>query len=230
MFLFGITALANPLAIPADPDGTTELPQTASPAAMQAYREHALAVRSYSTWSPSSGSRVSFGVGFGVPGVSVGTRVGGFSPSPVLMGEQWAVYRGAERLSVPAWMELSSDVEGRDRLRRQVRTTRTWHNVLLGATLAGAATAIGASIMKQNSSAYPDFEDWNLVVSGGVGVAIGGGVGMYGTSKHLRRLQTDYSASQQLDQTWDEVERHNQRLREELALTPEDTAAIDAGR
>ena len=230
MILLSIPVLANPLAIPVDPQASVVVPAPApaSPMSLQAYRDHALAVRSYTTWGPSTSSGVSFGVGFGFPGVSVGTRVGGFNPGPVPLGDDWAVFRGAERLSVPAWMELSSDVEGRDRLKRRVRATRTGHHVLLGATIAGAAAAIAGSIGKQNAASYPGFDDWNLVVTGGIVVAIGAGAGVYGTSRHLRRLQLDYDATQDLQTTWDEVQRHNQRLRDELALSPEDTAAIDA--
>ncbi|MEZ4321588.1 MAG: hypothetical protein R3F61_29210 [Myxococcota bacterium] len=238
-------ALAGPLAIPADPETPSETPPAPAPrpepaptrppapqpdrsVAYAEYRERWVSVRSYQTFS-GGGARVVGGWGYGWPGFGspyIGMSTGYVLRDPLVVHDRWAVYQGRDRLTVPMWMDLADAPEQRDALRRRIRRTRAWNGTFLGLAIAGGVTAVGASYGSRTAGTYEEFDDWNLVASGGL-TALVGAIGAYASGMHARTLRYDFDATQDLRETHRLVEAHNAALRDELGLTAAEAERLE---
>lgn len=231
MLICAALAAEPSLALPAAPSPDLAVPRPPpGPNALAAYRQRATSVRRYTTLEGGGGTAV--GWGFGWPGF--GSPYGGFSTtyiigSPTYAIEHWAVYRGSQRLTVPGWMDVTDAPEARQELRKRVRRTKAWHRILIGTAIAGGVASVGASWASQNAATYEELLNYRLAATAGTTAMLGGALGAYGTGMNARNLRYDFDATQDLSETQERVRAHNERLREELGLTPEQTRSIDQG-
>jgi hypothetical protein len=173
----------------------------------------------------SSGPPVS--VGFGGPWYGMGWGMAISNPY-VYASTTNSVYKGNTRMDMPDFLgtvgarDLRADLE-RDILRAN-RATTVW-NTVAGVGIAGIVVgAVGMS----NAWDAETYYGYANVATGGLVMTVGGLVGSSITSSRSFRLRRYPSSSIGLDEAERLADAYNDRLRQELGLTPDDVWGIES--
>ena len=216
----------QPLAIP----GHRAPPRSAAQLqALRQYQRERVSVNTEVNFRVS-GPPASVGVGFGGPwhGMYWGMRV---SNPYVYTSRTHATYQGTTRLDVDDFLGTVGAGDLRSNLERDIlnanRATTTW-NVLAG---VGVATIV-AGYMGMSEASHARDEDayyrYSSVALGGTGLTSGGLIGSSGTSSRAFRLRRYPSESIGVTQAEELADTHNNQLRQQLGLTPEDVWGIES--
>lgn len=210
----------RPLAIPAQP------PSAMSPElgrALREYRQDHLRVQrlvgyrlgtfGYTEryWSPYSGW-------------GWGTTV--YAPT-VTQTEGWAVFQGAERLDVPTYLARIGATEEKTLLERKIRRKRTLASVLYAVGGAGAIATVAGLVGMDGSQTADDYYTWGAVSTAGLSAMVVGFVGGSYPTATARALEWVPAVSRPLEAVEQEVNDHNERLADELGLSPAQALQVE---
>jgi hypothetical protein len=225
----------------APPPPEEEAPPTTEPAAetgpearypaLLAFRQRHLDLRGYTSLVGGGAVVVDSGWGWGWGGP---WWHGGFGTSYIIpmsreRVDDWAVYRGSSRLTIPAYLDAVGDETGSRALQgsitRAERTSRTFYavgGVGLAATVVGFLGAVSA---RDTGT----FHTWNVVSTAGLVAGITGVVVGRGQSGRAARLGHDFSGTLDHEETQSQIDAFNEQLRVELGLTRADVYPILTG-
>jgi hypothetical protein len=210
---------------PSPSEDEPEPPPAARQASMQAltaFRRQHLAIRSYARWEGGGATVIHGGWGGWGPYHHLGWGLGTsyVIRDPAHQTHDWAVFRGDQRLSVPAYLEEVGDTARLGGLQRDIERAELSHHVGYGVGLAGAATLLVAMVGVRSAQDLEGYQTWNSVALGGVLAGVGGVmVGSHGNSK-AQRLRADFRSTVDYDAVQEQVDAYNERLRGELGLSP----------
>ncbi len=234
----GLAQEEGPLAIPAQP-GQPSTHAPAPPPAPRSDRPGAMspqkleALRRYQSERLSIQNETEFhGGGATVwTGMWWGPRWGphttiAIAPEPVFASRTWGFYQGPERLAVPTALRLAGDPKAealQATIDRKRRAGRNW-TALAG---AGAAVGIAGIVGQLNADSRQEYASWQLVsLGGGLGV-ITGLVVSAGPKGEAQALERYPSRSLSPAEARAVADRHNDRLRQDLGLTPDEVWSIE---
>lgn len=225
------------LALPGAPDPTfVATPAPADPVlvdrtrALSAFRTRQLQLRGYRYYTGGGATVVHTGWGWGYgryggPAWGLGTSY--LLHDPLIPHDSWAVFQGAQRMTVPAYLELVGDPNARDFAKR-IRRNRDATQGLVAVALSGAAAAIVGSIGRGTARTYDEARGWNLVSGLGVVFVSVGLIGGNATSGRARRLRFEFPETLTYSSVAEQIDVYNESLRTELGLTKRDVRAMEA--
>jgi hypothetical protein len=139
---------------------------------------------------------------------------------PPTFAHEWAVYQGAQRLTVPDYMRAvgrgSEAAELGARIQRSGRASRTWSTVGVAGLAGGLASLIGG-VVTSDAQTSRSFTSAGL---GGIGIGITGSLIGSLTRSKATTLAHDYEHSLDVAEVQRAVRERNEVLRDELGLTP----------
>lgn len=142
-----------------------------------------------------------------------------YAPS-VTQTEGWAVFQGAQRLDVPTYLDRIGAVTDKEHLQRTIRRKRTLATVLYAVGGAGAIATVAGLVGMDGSRTADDYYTWGAVSTAGLSAMVVGFVGGSFPSASARTLEWVPAATRPLEAVEQEVNAHNERLAEQLGLTP----------
>lgn len=229
-----------PPAIPATLDAPAvagpRRPPTRSPERLQSlrqYQDERLTLRPETEVHGGGVMVVGGGVGVIGRGPYGGVQVGGMIPGavfqePVTLERSWGVYRGPERLTTPDLLREGGENIRAEDLERDIRRAKLASNVWLGVAGVGVATAVSGMMGLSIAEDRADAIFFNNVTVGGAGVAALGVVASSFPLTKARALKHEPSKTLGLDETQALVRRHNEALRVELGLSPDDVWQVES--
>lgn len=232
----------RPLAIPATPGTTAPAPPRAvrpgiegppsdRPGAMSPQKLEALRRYRNERLQILGETEVHGGGATFVHGVWWGPRWGPatsvvIAPEPVFTSRTWGFYQGPERLDVPTALRLAGD-ERAERVQQTIdrkrRAARTWTGVAVASAGLGIAGVFGEL---QADTRY-EYLNWRLVTLGGAVGVVTGLVVAAGPAGEAQALQRYPARSLSPAEARAVVDRHNDRLRQELGLSPQEVWSIE---
>lgn len=226
-----------PLAIPADPTAPAPAVQAPTPSpprpgpmspekleALRRYQAERLAIRG-ETEVHGGGARAVWVGGWWGPRWGPHTTVA-VVPEPVFATRTWGIYQGPQRLQVPTAMEMSGDPQAaalQQTIDRKKRASRAWYT----AAGIGGGVAVASLFGQLNADDRVEYTNWQLAGVAGVGTAVVGLLGAGGPAGEARALERYPSRSMTPAEARALVDRHNDRLRQELGLTPQEVWSIE---
>lgn len=233
---------AGPSTAPATPATPAPLPPSSRPGAMSPQKLDALRRYKAERLEIQGETEVHQGAATVWTGVRWGPRWGprrgpGRGPhtavavvaTPSYATHGWGIYQGPERLQVPDALQLAGDPRG-DQLQQTVarkhRTANAWYTVAGlggGAIIAGIFGQISAP---NRHAAYT----WQLVSVGGAGAAAVGVLAGGSAAADARSLAQYPARTLTVAEARQVVDQHNDHLRQELGLSPQDVWEIERGQ
>lgn len=219
-WMMTVASAQTPLALPAG----SPSPASSQFGAIMAFRDEHLSVREVRRYVPGSTTVFQTGWGFG-PGAhwwGWGWNAG----SVVTVGtprieERWAVFEGAQRLSVPAYLDAIGERELALDLGKRIDRSR---RASTGLQAVGWVAVLGGVITTVVGANADTFEDSRQLTAIGLGVSGAGLVSLLvgnGQRNRARRLTFDYDQTQSFDDVRGQVRDYNTDLMQRLGLTPE---------
>lgn len=139
---------------------------------------------------------------------------------PATFTHEWAVYQGAQRLTVPDYLRAvgrgSEATALSARIQRSGRAGKTWSTVGV-AGLAGGLVSLIGGVVTSDAQTSRSFTSAGL---GGIGIGITGSLIGSLTRSKATTLAHDYERSLDVAEVQRAVRERNEVLREELGLTP----------
>ncbi|MEL6348862.1 MAG: hypothetical protein AAFV53_37505 [Myxococcota bacterium] len=213
----------RPLAVPAPVRLKHPSPPTAAQLqALRQYRRERLAVHPE---LEIRGGGTQWQTGFSAVGPSWGWGMA--VADPISTTRTWGIYKGADRLDVPDFLEEVGALELKYTLDQDIqrarRNSRAWY-ALAGAGVAGILVgSIGANSAGRTPGPEARFEEYvyTNVVFASIGTTV---LGLFAGSFPAARAErlTNYpSASLTIDRAQRLADEHNETLRQDLDLSPE---------
>ena len=220
-----------PLAIPASPPERVTIQAPSPPVleppsqtrALRAYRDRYLAVRNYSEIVTGTTTHTRWRYG---PYRRRG-RVVAWSTPWAYRVDAVGVFRGEERLDVPATLGALGDIAGKNRLQRQIRSQQNASTALQAIGVAGIGTVVVGLIGRDQANTFGEFRSWEQVTLAGVGMSVGGFVFSAFPSARARRLQFSLEETFDVEVLRHQVADHNEVLAEELGLDPREALQLE---
>jgi len=148
---------------------------------------------------------------------------------PISTTRTWGVYQGPRRLSAPEFLLLAEQTERHQQLVTDIhlaeRKSKRWFRVA-GVGAAGIITGMVGMAVADEMEPYLL---WNRVTFGSSTVAVAGLLGASFPSAKANKLQRDPSASFPIEQAHQWTNGHNEELRVELGLSPEEVWLLELG-
>jgi len=193
--------------------------------ALRTYKAQRLQVRAETEYRGGGVSTFS-SMSYGYPhGLGTGVIV----TEPVSTFRTWGIYRGAQRLSTPDFLTLTGDMAKRDALVNEIkkskRASRAWFSGA-GVGMAAIVTGIVGMGASGNIGTYRRF---NTVALSGTSLTIGCLLGASFPAAKGAKLYRYPGASMNTDQANALAHDHNEKLRQELDIKPEEAWLLDLG-
>lgn len=155
----------------------------------------------------------------------------GWGPSVVIRqplepDNDWAVYQGVKRLSVPSYLEQVGDQLRLSALEQDIQRTSRNEKIGYGVGGVGAAATVVGFVASAWAESHQELMTWNTVATGGICAAVVGVMAGSSAASRGRRLQTDFRATVAYDDTRAQVDDYNERLRRELGLSKADVYRV----
>ncbi len=167
-------------------------------------------------------------------GTSLGFSSPGYGPAvvmtdPIYTIRTWGLYQGGQRLdTVTALDRLGADSLKKttvDDIKTSRRRARTWFTA---AGLGGAAMVAGMVGMR-TATTYPEHALAQQITTGGTLVGIGGLIAGSFPGAKASRLERYPSAVLTPEQASEQAAAHNEALRAELGLSPQEVWLMEMG-
>lgn len=225
----------RPLAVPgpsAPPPRVLQSPKAPTAAQLQALRQYRRERLAVHPELEIRGGGTQWQAGFSAASPSWGWGMA--VAEPITTSRTWGVYLGADRLTVPEFLEEVGALELKYQLdqdiQRAQRTSRAWY-ALAGAGVVGIIVgSIGANSAGRAPGPEARFEEYvyTNVVFASIGTTV---LGLFGGSfpaARAERLQTYPSASISIQKAQRLADDHNEQLRQDLDLEPQDVWGIES--
>jgi hypothetical protein len=225
--------LAVPVGVPMPAPAGVAMPQLAIPGSTVMRPPDMAAIRDYQARSLRLGTETELhGGGATYIGGWGGRRwsYGVVVPNPVYTTRTWAVYQGAERLEVPEFYRTIGDVGRATELETTIARQKSAATALYTLGVGGLAASIAGWYGSRYSATPPQRQQWMLVGLGGTCAAFVGFVGGSIPSSRLRHSKYDFPYVIDHDAAQREVDAHNERVRRELGLSPQDVMQAEGAR
>lgn len=148
------------------------------------------------------------------------------APEPVFASRTWGFYQGPQRLQVTTALELAGDPKAETlqaTINRKKRAARNWTTV----AVAGAGVGIAGIFGQLTADDRREYDTWQLVsLGGGLGV-LTGLVAAAGPTGEAQALAKYPSRSLSPAEARAVADRYNDRLRQELGLSPQEVWSIE---
>jgi hypothetical protein len=148
---------------------------------------------------------------------------------PIYTERTWGIYRGPERLNTPTFLGLVGETQRRDEVVQQLHDYRRSSRIWGGVAGAGLAAVLTGFVGMSGAESKTEWVTWNQVSLGGTVVT---GVGLIGASfpaGKSARLSRDPSALMEVQEARRLADEHNERLRLELDLRPDEVWLMELG-
>jgi hypothetical protein len=225
--------LAVPVGVPMPPPPGVSMPQLAIPGSTVMRPPDMAAIRDYQARSLRMGTETELhGGGATYIGGWGGRRwsYGVVVPNPVYTTRTWAVYQGAERLEVPEFFRAVGDVDRATELETTIGRQKSVATALYTVGVGGLAASIAGWYGSRYSATPAQRQQWMLAGLGGTCAAFVGFVGGSIPSSRLRHSKYDFPYVIDHDAAQREVDAHNERVRRELGLSPQDVMQAEGAR
>lgn len=224
--------VAAPVAAPPPPPAP---PPVAGPPTLTLSPEKLRALREYRERSLSVQGETELSGG-GYHAVGMGSPLGRgmwmdswIVADPIVATRGWGVYQGPQRLNVPTFLGAAGQPERKAKLEADIAKRRRNGHIWMGvAGLGGAAIVTGVVGMGQ-SETLNGLKTWNNVTFAGTGLTITGLIGGSVPTAKASRLQRSPEASMSVAEAHKLVDHHNEALRTELQLSPEEVWLVEGG-
>lgn len=150
--------------------------------------------------------------------------------NPVVTTRTWAIYRGPERLSVPTFLETVGATERHAELVGRIHKARRAAHAWLGVSGVGAAGLVAGLVGMAVADDQQTYDLLSLTTLAGGGLTFGGLLGASFPFSRAARLERYPAASLTIGEAQKLVDAYNDRLREQLGITPEQAWRIESGR
>ena len=223
-----VAPVAAPAAAPA-----LALPATAPVAAMpppltaerlrllREYKSRRLSVRNEAELRGGGAS-----LGFAQPGYGGPSMV---ISDPIYTVRTWGIYEGSQRLDTVTALGRLGETTRQQETRTQIDRSRRISRIFFGAAAAGAVGVVSGLVGTRTAQTYPEALLWNQVITGGTMVGISGlVVGSFPASK-ASRLERYPSAVLAPEEARAKAGEHNEELRQQLGLTPQEVWLMEMG-
>lgn len=219
----------RPLALPGAGPRAAQAPMSPEKLkALRTYEAERLVIRGETELRMGAVPVVGWGWGWGWgprPGWRHHTTVG-VAMAPVGTSRNWGIYQGQERLSVPSALSLAGSPR-LDQVQSAIRRKRTAATAWYTVAGVGGAALVGSIVGRVAADDRQEWATWYTVgVAGGVTGVVGLIAGS-GPAADAQRLEYHPYRSMSLADARDMVDRHNDRLRERLGLTPAEVWSIE---
>lgn len=205
-------------------------------AAVRSYKANRLVVRPVTTYQ--GGQTMIMGGpswGWGGPGRwGGGWGYGGWGMSSAYVTapnrvDSWAVYRGPERLDVPAYYRAVGREDAARDVERRIRKNRGWSAGLITTGVVGAVATIGGLVAMDFAQSEADLATAGWVTLGGLTAGVTGLLAASGPTNRARNLRQWPRLTMALQDAQTETAAHNERLRIGLGVPPERAHEIELG-
>ncbi len=191
--------------------------------ALMAFRNQHLDIRGYTRWR-GGGATVLHGGWGRRRGWGLGTSH--VIRQPREPDHDWAVFHGPRRLDIPSYLEVIGDTARLTALRQDLGRAQRAASISYGVAGLGLATAVVGFF----GSAWAEDDDmlltWNVVAGAGLCTTLGGAIVGGSASNKAQRLQLDFRGTVGLEDAQQQVDAHNDRLRQDLGLSKSDVYGI----
>lgn len=232
-----------PLAIPANPDAPPPAVQAPEPEvvgpqaptrgapmtpekleALRRYQAERLSIRG-ETEVYGGGARAVWVGGWWGPRWGPHTTVA-VVPEPVFATRTWGIYQGPQRIDVPDAMRMSGDTQAEaleGTIRSKKSAARAWYTV----AGVGGAVAVASLFGQLSADNRYEYANWQIAGLGGATAGVVGLLGAAGPAGEARALERYPARSLTPAEARNLVDRHNDRLRQELGLSPQEVWSIE---
>jgi hypothetical protein len=214
---------ALPAAVPAAGSGSE-----AHFAALLSFRQRHLDLRGFARWEGGDAVVLHSGWGWGWGGP---WWHGGFGTSYVIPTarervDDWAVFRGTTRLTIPAYLDAVGDEGGSRALQGSIARAERSSRALYAVGGAGLAATVIGFFGAASARDIDTFHAWNVVSTAGLVAGISGVVVGRGQSGRAQRLGHDFSGTLDVQETQTRIDAYNEQLRLDLGLSQGDVYPV----
>jgi hypothetical protein len=205
---------------PPPPVGSTPGTQGTDDRALEAMRRYRLEHLSVRTETHVSGGGTNILTNPYVLGGVIVTQ------DPILTERTWGVYQGPVRMEVPTYLGIAGLTDEKHDLDQRISSKRWLSRTYYGVAGLGVAAVIAGSIGHAASDGSAE-HDWGTVATMGLGGVVVGLIGGSLPAASVARLKTDYSRTTDIAEAQRTCDAHNEALRTELGLTPDQALQVE---
>ncbi|MFH1464169.1 MAG: hypothetical protein ABIO70_07270 [Pseudomonadota bacterium] len=215
-------------AVAAPPAAAAPVPVTSDQrfGAMLAFRQRHLDLRGFTRWEGGGAVVLHSGWGWGGPWWHSGFGTSYVIPTAPDRVDDWGVYRGPTRLTIPGYLEAIGDDGGSRALQGSIAHAQRTSSAFYTAGGVGLAATLVGFLGAASARDIDTFHTWNVVSTAGLLVGITGVVVGRGQAGRARRMTHDYSGTLDYGEAQAQVDTYNEQLRLELGLSEADVYPI----
>jgi hypothetical protein len=193
--------------------------------ALRTYKAQRLQVRAETEYRGGSASSFS-SMAYGYPhGMGTGVIV----TQPISTFRTWGVYRGPQRLSTPDFLTLAGATADRDALVADIKRAKRAGRVWFTGAGVGMAAIVAGIVGMGASGDIETYRSFNTVALSGTTLTIGSLLGASFPAAKGTKLYRYPGATMTADRANTLAHTHNENLRKDLGIQPEEAWLLDLG-
>ena len=147
---------------------------------------------------------------------------------PIYTVRGWGIYEGPRRLTVPQYLNTIGSYEMQEYLEQDIRKLEATSKALYGLGAGGVLATVVGVIGMQNAQDQDQRVIFLATAAGGVGAMLGGFVGGSIPAGKATRIETEPAYTFTPEQVREDIDEHNEGLRQGLGLSAQEVLFIEA--